>query len=369
MLVCLLPHPSYLFFLQYICIMFHKLFLHYYSYFYKITLWFMWTVLYRWTISKIRYGREYKEVSQVNHILGFSLSWGFISHPTGSRPGQLKWSTRRHSAFISLSCKAIVYSCMLHSVSPPFLFKLCVLSRGSGVSPSSPFYPDLIVHESQWFLSLECSAGWELQAVSVTWALKIMPFLPASSSLNQAQPDCINQELGCFQVSCIFSFLIFKNYFSSVQWISKRKVGPNASTLPSHWRPWCSQRMMLDPFLQKLDFINNMIWWKMISWKHGSWLNANRVSDNKVWEFPVCSNQCHFHIWQTVPEGPSTGVSWGFYHTFLPHLQTRHVTTLENPSHCSISLTKWCLGRVSKSVSLLNLIAVYEFFRISNEFK
>lgn len=131
----------------------------------------------------------------------------------------------------------------------------------------------------------------------VTWTLRVLSFLSASA-LNQTQTDCVNQELGCFQVSCIFSFLTFKNYFSCAQWISKRKVGPDALTLPSHWTPWCGQRMALDLFLWKLDFTNNMIWWKMISWKHGSWLNANRVTDNKVWKSPICSNQCHFHILQ-----------------------------------------------------------------------
>ena len=147
----------------------------------------------------------------------------------------------------------------------------------------------------------------------VTWTLRVLPFLSASA-LNQTQPDCVNKELGCFQVSCIFSFLTFKNYFSRAQWISKRKVGPDALTLPSHWTPWCGQRMALDLFLRKLDFTNNKIWWKMISWKHGSWLNANRVTDNKISNMfkPV-----PFPHLTTVSEGPSAGVTWGFYCTSL----------------------------------------------------
>lgn len=56
----------------------------------------------------------------------------------------------------------------------------------------------------------------------------------SSSPCNQAQLDCINQELGCFQVLCIFSFPISKNCFSRFPWISKRRVRPDALILPSH---------------------------------------------------------------------------------------------------------------------------------------
>lgn len=64
-----------------------------------------------------------------------------------------------HQHLSPFSCKAIAHSPMLpfskDGMSLPFLFKLCILSQGSGMPPSSPSYPDLAVHRSHWLLSLE----------------------------------------------------------------------------------------------------------------------------------------------------------------------------------------------------------------------
>lgn len=140
-------------------------------------------------------------------------------------------------------------------------------------------------------------------------------------------------------------------YFNRVQWISKRKVWPDGLTLPSHWRPWCGQRMILDPFLPKLDFINNMIWWKMISWKHGSWLNANRISDNKVWNLQ-CIQTSAISTSHNGTRGPICWCELGF----LSYLFIVPQNKVCDYSRKSFSLTTLFLRRVSESVSLLNFI-------------
>lgn len=149
-----------------------------------------------------------------------------VPRSTGSRLAQLWWSIGRHSAFTSLQpqgrCPLFHAAFGKDDMSLPSLIKFCVHSQGSGMPPSLPSYPDLTVHQGQWILSLESSlTSGRLRA---TWALRVMPLLSASS-LNQAQPECIDQELGCVQVSYIFSFVIFRNYFSHFQHVSKEEWG------------------------------------------------------------------------------------------------------------------------------------------------
>lgn len=149
---------------------------------------------------------------------------------TQQEVGLDSWSTGRHSALTSLQLQDHRPSFSKDGTFLPFLVKHCVLSQESGMPPSLPSYPDLTAHPGCWFPSLEFLPT--LGRLCVPWALRAMPLLSASS-LSQVQPDGIDPTLDSFQTSCIFSFLIFKNYFSFFQWVLKGKVGPAALSLPS----------------------------------------------------------------------------------------------------------------------------------------
>lgn len=78
----------------------------------------------------------------------------------------------------------------------------------------------LLTQTSLFTEALECSSP--SGRLCITWALSVMPLLSASS-LNQAQSNCTDQELGYFQVLHVFS-----NYQKLFQLFSvdfKRKSG------------------------------------------------------------------------------------------------------------------------------------------------
>lgn len=108
-------------------------------------------------------GRKYREVSWVNHQLGFLSALRFcfpfqqevdLASCDGQRGGI------QHLP--PFSCKATAHCFTLpfskNGMFLPFFFKSCVLLQGSGLSPSLPFYPDLPPHCNQRILSLLCSA-------------------------------------------------------------------------------------------------------------------------------------------------------------------------------------------------------------------
>lgn len=129
------------------------------------------------------------------------------------------------SIYLPSAARALptVLFCLLTKMTCLFLSSLSSVSRKAQGCPQ-------VCLSTQTLLFTEANGfspqyAWPISGrLCVTWAPRVMPLLSASS-LNQAQPDCVNQELSCFQVLCIFSFLISKNYFSCFSRFQKEEWG------------------------------------------------------------------------------------------------------------------------------------------------
>lgn len=153
---------SFIFLVVYLRYVPHKLLLYYTHFFMRFLIVWCGLLFTGELLSEGWCGREHREVSWVSYQPGFLSAHGFVSHLRRKSAWPAVTHPQRHPAFTSLQLKAIAHSSVLpfskDGMALPFLFQLCVLSQGSGMSPHSPSYLDLAVPCGQWFLSLECSA-------------------------------------------------------------------------------------------------------------------------------------------------------------------------------------------------------------------
>lgn len=160
--------------------------------------------------------------------LDFSLPMVLSPISAGSRLGQLWLIHRgiRHLPPFSWRPLPTLLCCLLAKMAWLFLFSFSsVSSHKAQGCPTFTFLP-----------RPRCPLRPMISLLRMLGLLQVGSVLPdISESCLCFQPPLITRP----KMTALIkeSFLIFKSYFSHVQWVSQRKVGPDALTLPSHWKP------------------------------------------------------------------------------------------------------------------------------------